>query len=47
MTYGILAQLFIGSHKSSVFSPADEHLGVRYNDADEMRLGTQKYTRKI
>lgn len=35
------------SHKSSVFSPADEHLGVRYNDADEMRLGTQKYTRKI
>lgn len=39
-TYRILAQLFVGSHKPSLFSPLNKHLRIRHNNAYEMRLAT-------
>lgn len=39
-TYRILAQLFVGSHKPSLFSPVNKHLRVGHNNAYEMRLAT-------
>lgn len=40
MTHGILAQLFIGSHKSSLLSPVNKHLGVRHYYSYEVGLAT-------
>lgn len=41
MTYWILAQLFVGFHKPSLFSPADKHLRVRHNYAYKISLATR------
>lgn len=39
--YRLLTQLFVGSHQTEVFGPADKHLRVRDNYADKMRLETK------
>lgn len=46
MTYRVLAELFIGSHKSSAFSPIHKHLRIRYDYAYEIRLVTQNTREK-
>lgn len=38
MTYRILAQLLIRSHKPSLFGPVNKYLRVRHDYADEERL---------
>lgn len=46
MTYWILAQLLIRSHKPSLFGPVNKYLGVRHDYADEKRLAARSAREK-